>query len=513
MRKIRNWVNDDREYGKSPIRAVTEKRDGFQVIIDKTGYDSMGLKSKLLTKQGNEYNPKSNGRLGAIGRAIRRRFGKVINTSILHPKAGRATKLYCEVVHAIPGVGDSLQRMMHCQPSKLSPNGLLAFDCDFANADVPVPLAEKLNLMRAALGEEHVVRTLLNPRHTATLNKQLKGLEAAMSTGEGVVAEVPFATKQGGGKRAGAATETTRLVKHKTALPIPLSLVAIGFTDMQTAPGGGPEKVRIPSHFAWAIESEPDAFTVVLVDNKTHLFNPNRAQEGKILIKATDFVRDGSTGMYSCTNTTFAGQNYSALLAMAPRLVKPDTLTKHTAQAGKRKHAIQENRSFDFEAANFVFLETPARGVVAGNCFWMTGKHATAGGIHIQAPQFLASSAYGEGIHQALIPGHGVSGFPEPAQFTVDKLIRIATMPRNTLRHADIVYGYSKVNLVYGELTGEPVYFEGSDEGSDFESPPSTPVQHEDEAERDFIKRKFAYDMRPGEWREKMGLDEWSSVP
>ena len=104
-------------------------------------------------------------------------------------------------------------------------------------------------------------------------------------------------------------------------------------------------------------------------------------------------------------------------------------------------YEILGQRSFDFKQASFLFLRTPVKGVVGGNIIWMSEKNPTIETLHIQAPQFLASYKYGADIHRALLPRHGVPGFPEPKPLTIKTLVRIATMPRNTNAHAETMSG------------------------------------------------------------------------
>ena len=503
MREIRAWVKD--ECDKKPCNNVTEKADGFQVVLDKTTMDSEGRCCKLMTKKGFEYNTKSNGRLGSLGKLIRTRFLKVINTSIVHSKAGNGCKLYGEVANHIPGQGDNLRALMHDRVDKLDPNRLCIFDIDFSNPKIRVPYAEKLDILRQKLGPAHVVRTLIDTRYPVT-EKHLKDLEEFMCTSEGIVAD---------GR------------KHKTTLPVPLSLVAVGFTDVESVEGKVPVVTSVPTHFAWAVETGPKIYTVVHIDNKGHLCDAEREAEGKMYINPKAFTCNN--GIYVCGNKTFAGENYSALLAMAKNTVKADHYATLNAVVKGYTYIVNRSRRDNFDSAKFLFIdpESIAVGVVGANRLWV-GKNGGVETVHFQAPQFLASKDYGEPIHRALISGHGDLNFPQPVLFTAEKLLLAASSPRDTRVHASIVYGYSNVDLVYGELTGkpDPIIKESCEEESysDVSTPThSTPAQSEDEDGEEFgelckeydlhlHKRHVEYDSLPNKRREAAGLGQWSSV-
>ena len=503
MRNIREWVDHEtnRKPGdaikKKPCNTVTEKADGFQVVLDKSSMDSEGRHCKLTTKKGFEYNPKSNGRLGAIGRHIRNRFPKVVNARIMHHKAGRGYMLYGEVTNHTPGSGDNLRALMHDNVDKLDPNRLCIFNVDFQNSKVRIPYAEKLDILRETLGPAHVVRTLIDTRRPVT-EQHLSELEDFMCTNEGIVVDNR---------------------KHKTTLPVPLNLVAVGFTNVESVEGKVPVITSVPTHFAWAIETGPMTYTVVLIDNKGHLCVAEREAEGKMYINPKEFIYDRVNGIHVCKNKTFAGENYSALLAMAQNTIKADQYATHTAVVKGYTYVVDKSRKDNFDSAEFRFIDPRSSvdtvGVVGANRLWV-GRNGGVGTVHFQAPQFLASKDYGHPIHMVLIPGHDDPDFPKPAPFSAEKLLHAASIDRDTRQHARILYGYD-ADLVYGEYIGE--YLD-----EDVSTPThSTPEQSEDEEDRDFRerhkeyeidfrKRSHEYDSLPSKRRKETGLEEWSSV-
>ena len=445
---------------------VENKADGFHLKIQ---FTDGGV--KLFTKNGKEFGPSSTQKLGAIGDIIRSKFPHLLHTRLTHPKAGKADEMCAELVwNKDDGYGHNLQALMHAPKHLVQITHVFIFDIDFAKKDVYVSPAEKLELVRKSFGEQHVVRTLIDFSKPIT-REEMDKFEECMQLEEGVVIVTPENKK----------------IKHKTILPVPLRLAAIGVTQIGA--------IKVPTHFVWVIKTGKGCFQVVLIDDKTHLFDHTRTEQGKVCINAGT-VKHSAKGI-RCTDDTFLGKNYNALLAMAKDLIEPKSLTAYEAKIPSPqgdgtvyRFIINPKRSTNFNAAKFIFLKTPAHGVVGANSIWPLNDE-----VHIQAPQFLASAAYGHPIHQILIPGVTNPNIPlAPPPLTAKKLALLASIPRDSREHARIVYGCDvasgeDVDLVYGRYIpgSEPAYEEDEDY--------TTPQQSSDEDEPTFRKRKFDYEL------------------
>jgi hypothetical protein len=479
MHRIFDWSDD--QTVKAEYYAAYVKDDGFQAVIDKTG-----IRVVIRTKNGVEYS-RSKGKLAELDRLMRQRFAGVIHTTVTHPQAGEAIRLYAEV-SCNTGDGDDLGALMHGQPN---PTHLRVFDCDFAKNNIRVPLPDRLALLRKCIGTKHVIPTLLDTRRPVT-KQQLDSLVECMVEKEGIIVEF-----------------RGRKLKHKVSLPLPLYLLGVGFTGM------------VPTHFVWGIPTTPGHFAVVLIDNKGYLCDSARKDEGKMHIDSTEFV-----GM-TCTNETFVGKNYNALLAMVDTLVDATVYSTHVVQAAGSTYTVDKNRSFNFGMAAFRFLTVPVVGVMGGNRFWMTGNATGPGSVHIQAPQFLASKDYGHPIHRLLLPGYVDPEYPDTPvipSLSASTLVMLASIQRNAHVHAGIVYGQNvKVDLVFGVRVEEDDYNTPEHSGDEswrqefldvpeLEGEVSPDIQDhsddepsEDETEAEYRKKVWDYDakrraMREGRW-------------
>jgi hypothetical protein len=378
--------------------------------------------------------------------------------------------------------------MMHGDLTVKATWRLRVFDCDFANARVKVVLADKLTLFREALGPEFVVRTLIDTRYPVT-QQQLDEFDDCMTTTEGVVA----VSTRGGWK-----------IKFKTGLPFPLWLVAVGFTEVGT--------VFVPTHFAWAIRTEPKTYAVVLIDNKGHLCDLERKDQKKMYISPMEFncERGYAGGVVTCSNETFAGKNYASLLSMAGVLIEPTSYTAHKIEAGGNVLTVNASRKDNFSSATFKPVKILAMGTVTANECWLN-KGGGVGDVHFQAPQFAAclasktASAYGHPIHQMLLPGYtdpATPYLPKPPMLTPTTFLQLAKMPRNVKEHARLVYGVGEldVDLVHGEIVEM------------CESSYSTPQQSEDEDDKEFLNREWEDSTRLNKRARAMGLQSLSSV-
>jgi hypothetical protein len=482
-----NWTYNPRD-SPPPVRSVFEKANGFHVqIIPKI----LGM-PLLKTKNGHEYDPRKTTRLGKLGKIMLEKFIDPIRKAVVHSDAGRVVAIYAELTCDPDGNGDNLQAMMTGNLEELSQHAewrLRVFECEFANAQVRVPLVDKLALFSELWGPAFVVRTLIDTRHPVT-QQHLNALDDCMNTTEGVV----------------AITHRGWKVKHKIGLPVPLWLVAVGFTQIGTA--------SVPTHFAWAVKNGDSEYAVVLIDCKGHLCDQAREAQKKMYISPMEFncqkEYDGWT--VSCSNQTFAGQNYDAILTMAGKLVEPESYADTRLCYRNRVFTVNAGRKINFASAMFKAVRKISIGVVTANELWIN-KHGDVGDVHFQAPQFaacLGSKPYGHPIHQMLIPGYTDPGnpyLPKTSELTPERLLRLARMPHNASAHARLVYCYDgnsdglNVDLAGGEIVEE-----------DDDSPYSTPMQSESEDDEEFKKRKFEDSAIPNKRRCAMGWEPMSSV-
>ena len=485
MNIVEDWFEDqvDHEYPEKetsvPFSLILEKVDGFHVVVDKTN----GKNIQLLTKAGNRYNANRSTRLQQVYDIIMQNFSAMLHQDADHSKAGKAIKIYAEITCDTDGNGDNLHALMHGDLAELRKNAtwrLRIFDCEFAHKAVQVSLEEKLNLFREKLGPQYVVQTLLSA-HEPLRQWRLNALDRHMATAEGIVAILPNGKK----------------IKHKVSLPVPLWLVAVGFKKFGIA--------KVPTHFAWAVRSIEGGggkhFTVVLIDDKGHLCNiEERVSQGKMYINPMHFSCSANGQITNvvirCTDPSFAGQNYDALLSMAGKLVDATEQTKLRITHGRRVYTVDENRKTKFDAAEFKLLAKPVIGVIGANRLW-EGKNGGVESVHFQGPQFLAclesktvQQAYGHPVHQMLIPGyihHETAFLPTPPTLTPDLLLRLASIPRDAEEHARIVYGFEErekefrgsrdirrnIDLVHGRLLEE------------MQSPQMTPQRLDDDEEEE----------------------------
>ena len=438
-----------------PFSLATQKRDGFKVIID----IQPGKNAKLYTKNGHEYDTTASTKFGAMGRIMHEKFASLLKTPIIYKKDGKEHKvstIYAEAVwDKDDGHGDNLQALMHASKDTVQITDLCAFDCKFEDEGFDLPLADKLELIRKQVGPQYAVRTLIDTRNTIT-QADMYNFTRCLQTEEGVV----------------LVTADNKKIKHKTVLPVPLLLVAVGLTKFGT--------VDVPTHFVWALRSAGE-YRVVLIDNKAYLFEEKRASEKKLSLKANQIRYDRTTKLFRCTDTTFMGANYNGLLAMAQNLNAPTRIQKYSARANGKNFTIGENRKENFNSTKFQFLQTPKLGVVGANRLWTlknaAGIDPTHVEVHLQAPQFLASSEYGADIYRDLVYGDSIP-------ITYGKLVELASIPRNCRLHAQALYG-EYVDLVFGKYDDKRL---SDDEAED------TPQQSDDESEEMFRKRKFVYD-------------------
>lgn len=485
VNQVSKWVETCEESTghtpPAPFGLVMEKPDGFHVVVAITSDGKVGLS----TKNGNPYDPKINNRLGSIGKIMFDKFTEQLEASrlIFHPQAGKVTHVYGEVT-CDTGNGDNLQALMHGKLNELALSAiwrLRVFDCDFRNTAIKVSLADKLDLCRLTLGPEYVVRVLIDAREPVTYS-HLEALDKHMATAEGVVAVRGWK------------------IKHKTSLPVPLWLVAVGFTRYG--------KAVVPTHFAWAVRTAKNSYTVVLIDYKGHLCNPLRKNEGKVCIKATEFTckNEDVKGVIGCTNQTPAGKSYNQLLHFAGMLKKPTNCSSYMMSDDKNEILVGKDRIMNFTSALFRMLCEIRMGVVGCNQMWV-GKSGQLDSIHLQGPQFLANpktataEAYGHPVHQMLFSRcPEFLDFPETPTLTPETLIRLASMPRNAYNHALIVYGCESsevkynVDLVYGMIVEKP------------DSPYSTPVHSDDDDDDAYNERRREDSARPNKQRKAMGL-------
>jgi hypothetical protein len=497
VRDIHAWVCSD-QTTPPPVSIVSEKADGFCANLLFTG-GAVEIESKRgisFRKMGNRFEK--------LDAHVRSTFRTVFETgkTMKHPRAGALRELNAELVRD-DGYGDNLGALMH---GPMIPNCFRVFDCEFANSNVKLTLAEKLAYLRRHLGAEHVVKTVINTQLKVTLS-DLAVLDEVMAKSEGVVARFydGRTTKQG---PRSAWQESARRTKHKVSLPVPLHLLAVGFTDIKSSLDGTEHSV--PTHFVWGIETAARHFAVVLVDNKGHLCNPERIQQHKMHIDSTQFVSD--LDGFKCTNASIAGENYNALLKMAhPLGAAASSLTKHQAQAAGNTYTIDPNRSSNFEMAAFKFLPVPVAGVVGANSLWLTGKVKGPGSVHFQAPQFLASLDYGCPIFRMLVPGYADPEAATIQPLSAEDLVFLASIRRDARAHANRVYWPVKVDLVHG-IRGETPQLsddEGPFQYSDDENE-ETPQPSDDETEASYIAKKWDFEARKRAKREEAGLPSLS---
>ena len=434
-----------------PFELATAKRDGFKVIIDKTAKPNAAIHSK----NGHELGKDNTTKFGVMGLKMREKFAPLLETPIIYHKDGkehRVSTIYAEAVwDKDDGHDDNLQALMHASKDDVDVTHLCAFDLEFEDKGLYLPLADKLELVRKQVGPEYAVRTLIDARKPIT-QWDMDNFKYTLETEEGVV----LVTEEG-----------KKRIKHKTILPVPLLLVAVGFTNIGTK--------KIPTHFVWALKVAGE-YKTVLIDNKLHLFDESRALEGKLYLKAHEIEYNKTTRQFTCPDVNPVSKNYNDLLGMIRNLREPTSLSKHTARVNKEVYTIGKQRKENFYSAIFRFLKTPKLGVMGANRLW-TLKHAAGEvEVHLQAPQFLASDTAGHKIHRDLATGAATP-------ITYDQLIRLASIPRHCRLHAEEVYG-RKVDLVHGK-------YEEGDSSDESDEEVDTPQPSSDEDEDAFRKRKF----------------------
>jgi hypothetical protein len=421
-----------------------------------------------------------------MGDMVRSKFPYLLKERITHRTAGVAIAVYAELV-CDKGYGHDLRALMHSSVETIEITDVHIFDLAFANPGIYVPLAEKLALVRKTFGEKHAVRTLIDFSKPIT-KEEMEKFEECMQREEGVVI-----TPSG--------KEDNTPIKHKTILPVPLKLVAMGTTKYGA--------IDVPTHFAFAIADgeRPGHYTIIIIE-KAHLFEDSREKVGKVCLKASEVKYNRKEKVYEYTNiSTYVGRNYNAMLAMAKDTIKPKSITplmaKVPAPGGRDKvfiYNVDRSRTYNFKSATFAFTPNPVPAVLGVNELWVSAatRHLQGSAhpqIHLQAPQFLASEKYGPPLYRILIQKEDNPISPlKPPKFTYKMFLALAKNcqeSRDSREHARIVYGCDvsngeDVDLVYGD---------GSEYYDDDEEDYTTPQQSDDESDYDFRVRKFDYEL------------------
>lgn len=454
---FQNWANLIRwfsggQIGKCPIDLMTEKIDGFQLIVVACGPESV----RLFTKAGVALTRNSPGVLGEMYRVYHTRFSHVRPQAIRHPRAGRAIAIFAEfALLRTDEVAqnsececelEDLGAMMRKSIPSQAQFTLRCFHCSFLKDGSRrwqrVPLAERLDLCRQRFGEDHVVRVLIDARRPVT-QEHMDIAHECYSFKEGVV------ISQGGVLR-----------KDKALRPVCMQLVAVGMSVV--------DGVKLPTHFFWAIP-EAGVLYVPLVDDRRYLFEDGRKNKGKIQLQTTMFElgEDGRHRILAAPGN-FQTETYKGLIGlMGVEFVDARALTACEAILDDgRRVVIGQNRRLKFNDPNIVelrFLARPRLGVIGTNQLWMTGaKTPHVSGVHFQAPQLLATSQYGHANFRALADTER----PTPAAIVVWLATKAS---RDLAVHAAAVFGPDAPSLVHGDEI-EPV-----------ESEYETPAQSEDE--------------------------------
>jgi hypothetical protein len=468
--------------------AVTSKSNGFRAKIEFPLHTvSANTDGKLFSKNGHEYSHSTSAKFGAMGDMVRSKFPYLLKERITHRTAGVAIAVYAELV-CDKGYGHDLKALMHSSAETVEITDVHIFDLAFANPEIYVPLAEKLALVRKTFGEKHAVRTLIDFSKPIT-KEEMENFEECMQREEGVV------ITPSNGKEDGTPT------KHKTVLPVPLKLVAIGITKYGA--------IDVPTHFAFAIADGERAghYTINIIE-KAHLFEDSREKVGKVCLKASEVKYNRKEKVYEYTNTSsYVGKNYNAMLAMAKDTIQPKSITPLTAVVptpeGRGKifiYNVDRSRMYNFKSATFAFTPNPVPAVLGVNELWVSTapKHLQGSAhpeIHLQAPQFLASKEYGPELYRILTRKVAYPKLTvKPPKFTYTMLLALAKNcqeSRDSREHARIVYGCDvsngeDVDLVYGKYGSEY-----NDDDEDY----TTPQQSDDESDYVFRVKKFDYEL------------------
>lgn len=425
MARWLEWCVDGRD-GPCPVRLITRKYDGMQVVVA----EGMDGRVRRFTKSGLELTTQTRGKMGRVAEVLERLFADVRPSKVRHPEYGRAIALFAELAAVredavarnteYGGVLDDLQAIFHLQDLDGRRFMLKVFWCSFRGDGAKgrrAPWAVRLEVCRRCLGAEYVVPTLFDAREAPVAEETVRRVEECYRFDEGLVMELADG----------------KMCKDKALRPVDLLLVAVGLTDVDGA--------RLPTHFYWAAQDGGIQY-VPFVADRSHLFQPGRAGRGKVQLSARDFATSG--GRLFCRADHYQAHAYNALLGlMGDAFVTPVRADKRVAEfPGGRRIVIAVNRSMEF-VDDIRFLARPARGVVGCNQLWMTGGHASVAGVHFQAPLFLASAAYGEAVYQRLLDR------PEPTPAAT--IVALSTVVSRDLReHARAVYG-DPVDLIYGD--------------------------------------------------------------